>query len=88
MAKKSKQTLFEVSEWWEEHWQGMPEYNQKDKKPWKTIFVHFSSEKDMFDFAKLVDQKMTTRTKFIWYPKSIYKILIDKVYGDSKKNES
>ena len=82
MAKKSKHTLFEVSEPWEEHWQGMPEYNQKDKQPFKSINVHFSSEKDVKEFAKLVDQKFTSFTQFIWYPKKEKVCRFSKMYAD------
>ena len=59
----------EDSEWWEEEWQGMPEFVQEDLSPYKTIMVHFESEEAVKSFAKLVDQKLTVQTKSIWYPK-------------------
>jgi len=71
MAKKSKQTLIPVQERWERHWQGMPEYISEHKDPWKSILVHFKDENDLKDFAKLIDQKITLKTKFIWHPKQI-----------------
>lgn len=53
---------------WKKHWVGMPEFNQEDKKTHKTIYVHFRNEEDYQEFAKLVGQNMTNKTKSIWYP--------------------
>lgn len=49
-------------------WQGMPEFEQDDKLGWKTIKVHFENEDDYNAFIRLVDQPMTEKTKYIWYP--------------------
>jgi hypothetical protein len=54
---------------WKEHWTGMPEFTQKDKKTHKTIFVHFRNKEDYKAFAKLIEQNLTDKTKSIWYPK-------------------
>ena len=80
MAKKSKHTLFEVSEPLEEHWQGMPEYNQKDREPWKTIPIHFENEDDMKSFAKLIDRTITRHTRSLWYPKPEVRHYMNKRY--------
>jgi hypothetical protein len=70
MTKKVKQEpLLGLQEPWKEHWQGMPEFVQEDMSPWKSIYVHFSSKEDMEDFSRLIGQKVTPRTKFIWHPK-------------------
>ena len=53
---------------WEQHWQGMPEYDQEDLSAYRTISIHFRNENDVNIFADLVDQKITQRTKSIWYP--------------------
>lgn len=55
-------------EWWKEHWMGMPEFNQDDTKPWKSIHVHFRSYDDLQAFAELIGQRMTANTPFVWYP--------------------
>ncbi len=53
-----------------EEWRGMPEYEQKNiMGMYKTIMVHFENEEAVQDFAKLVGQEITNRTKYIWYPK-------------------
>ena len=86
MAKKSKHTLFEVPEPWEQHWQGMPEYIQADKTAYKTILVHFKNDGDIEKFSKLIGQKVTPTTKFIWYPKNKNEKLINMRCNDN--NES
>jgi hypothetical protein len=54
---------------WKKHWKGMPTYDQNDNPPWKQIYLNFRSEEDYNEFAKLVDQNLTDKTKSIWYPK-------------------
>lgn len=54
---------------WEKHWQDMPEYKQEDKAPYKTIYVHFRTEEDYNEFAELIGQDLTEKTKTIWHPK-------------------
>lgn len=59
----------ELKELWEEEWQGMPEFIQENLMPWRTLYVHFEDQEDIDAFSKLVDQKLTDLTKYIWYPK-------------------
>jgi hypothetical protein len=54
---------------WEEHWVGMPEFDQEDNPPYKKIFLNFRNEEDYKTFAKLIGQNLTEKTKSIWYPK-------------------
>jgi hypothetical protein len=54
---------------WKKHWKGMPEFEQEKNKPYKTLYLHFRNEKDYQEFAELVNQKLTEKTKTIWYPK-------------------
>jgi hypothetical protein len=53
---------------WKKHWVGMPEFEQEDNPCFKKIIVSFRSKEDYLEFAKLVDQKLTEKTKTIWYP--------------------
>ena len=69
-TKEDQLTLFEMPEWWEPHWQGMPEFVQEDHMPFKTLYVHFRSLEDMQEFSELVEQHFNTTTKFIWYPEA------------------
>ena len=53
---------------WQKHWTAMPEYEQKDNPTHKTIYVHFRSEADYQEFAKMIGQNLTEKTKSIWHP--------------------
>ena len=69
---KQQHSLFnELDElvWWKKEWQNMPEYNQEDLEPIKQLIISFDSYEDYFNFGKLVDQKLTKKTKSIWHPK-------------------
>lgn len=50
-------------------WAGMPEFEQEDLSPFRTIHVHFQNEQDIRKFAELVKQSITDSTRYIWYPK-------------------
>lgn len=52
-------------------WDGMPEYNQEDKMPFRTIYVHFENQDDIEKFSKLIGQEFTDKTKSIWYPEQV-----------------
>jgi hypothetical protein len=52
-------SLFERGTWWENEWQGMPEFKHDDLEPWKSIYVHFTCRTDMESFSKLIGQKVT-----------------------------
>ena len=49
-------------------WVDMPDYDQENLMPKKTLLVHFENEEDRQEFSKLVKQNLTEKTKFIWYP--------------------
>lgn len=51
-----------------EHWGGMPEFQQDDQMPVKQITVSFASVDDVQRFADLLGQNVTMTTKSIWYP--------------------
>jgi hypothetical protein len=54
---------------WKKHWKGMPDYNQENNAPYRTIYVHFRNEEDYQDFAKKIGQDITSKTKSCWHPK-------------------
>ena len=54
---------------WKKHWVGMPEFIQENNPPYKRIIISFRNEDDYNEFAKLVDQNLSDKTKSIWYPK-------------------
>jgi hypothetical protein len=66
-----QETLFDVKEFdnWRKEWKDMPEFNQEDQKPYKSITVHFESREDMEKFATLIEQRLTFDTQSVWFPK-------------------
>jgi hypothetical protein len=53
----------------DETWGGMPEFIQSDKRPYRSIHVHFRNEDDVAEFSRLINQAITERTRAIWHPK-------------------
>jgi hypothetical protein len=60
--------LFEEPEKWQKHWEGMPEFIQEKQKPYAKIIFRFENEEDLQDFAKVIGQKLTKKTKSCWHP--------------------
>jgi hypothetical protein len=52
----------------DEHWVGMPEFDQEDRQSFRRIIVHFESEDDVEKFFSLIGQSHTDKTRSIWYP--------------------
>ncbi len=52
----------------EKHWQGMPACENRQIKPYKQILVNLMTEDDLIAFAKCINQKLTPKTKSIWFP--------------------
>lgn len=53
---------------WQKEWKDMPEFVQEKKEPYSKLIIRFESEKDLKDFADLIGQKLTKKTKSIWHP--------------------
>jgi ParB-like chromosome segregation protein Spo0J len=64
----------------EGQWEGMPEYEHEDQTAAQKIIVHFATPDDVAAFAKLVGQKITGDTKYIWFPQIEIKHYADKRY--------
>jgi len=52
-----------------EEWEGMPEFDNQPKAA-RTIYVHFATMQDADNFAQFIGQKITEKTKSIWYPEA------------------
>lgn len=62
--------LFNLKGKEEKEWEGMPEFDNEDlEKKGIKLIVNFLNEKDLQDFSKLINQKITKKTKFIYFPK-------------------
>jgi hypothetical protein len=66
-------------------WEGMPEFKQDDKGPFRSVIVHFFDQAGVDEFAKRVGQKLTDKTRMLWYPEIIIEKAADKRYGKHKK---
>jgi len=49
-------------------WAGMPEFEQEGMKPYQSIIIHFITEDDVKKFAQLVNQTITEKTRYLWFP--------------------
>ena len=50
-----------------QEWAGMPEYGQEDALG-RRIVVHFATEDAVTEFARLVQQPIAEKTRYIWFP--------------------
>lgn len=78
-----QQDLFAVEQEWEKEWKGMPEFVQKEQKPFGTIHVHFNNYEDMVEFGVKIGHKVNAETKFLWYPQIDIKSVKDKRWVDN-----
>lgn len=70
----------EISDEWQVHWRGMPEFKQEKKRPFSQITVRFESEQDLNEFAEIIGQKLTPKTKSIWHPHKPHRLPVKKVW--------
>lgn len=61
-------------------WVGMPEFRQEDKTAYRTIHVHFANDEHVRQFAAMVKQTITEKTRYLWYPNIEIETLADKAY--------
>ena len=71
-----------MKEEWRQEWKDMPEFIQEKQKPYAQIIVRFDNEKNLQEFAEKIGQKLTNKTKSIWYPKLVRGINSNKRYFD------
>jgi hypothetical protein len=51
-----------------QEWSGMPEFEQEDLLAKKSIKVNFLTEGAVIEFADLIQQTLTMKTRSIWFP--------------------
>jgi hypothetical protein len=61
-------------------WSGMPDFHQPNDKPFRTLILHFNDQASVDEFAKLVGQRLTDKTKYMWYPRPPVKVAAEAVY--------
>lgn len=60
--------LFKQTDSTECLWVGMPEFVQEKKEPYAKIIFRFESERDLQEFAGIIGQNLTGKTKSSWHP--------------------
>lgn len=61
---------------------GMPEYKHENLRSYRSIVVHLRNEEDLIEFAKLMEQNVTDKTRFLWYPFQERGVYADQAYVD------
>ena len=61
-------------------WEGMPEFVQEKQEPYSKITVRFANEEDLQEFADMIGQKLTSKSKSIWHPKLVRGLNSNKRY--------
>lgn len=52
----------------ETFWVGMPDFKQDKQTPYAKIIFRFENEEDLQQFAEIIGQKLTSKTKSSWHP--------------------
>jgi hypothetical protein len=52
-------------------WNGMPEFEQDDNTSYRRMIVHFMNEDAVSKFGKKMEQTITGKTKYIWFPEQV-----------------
>ena len=60
--------LFDTEPDWRQHWAGMPEFVQEAQMPYSQIIIRFETKEDLENFALIIGQTLTRKTKSIWHP--------------------
>jgi len=76
--------IFEQDEEWKTFWKDMPEFIQGDAQPCKKLIVSFKEQADLEEFAELVGQKLTMKTKSMWFPKMLREPTHNLYYDDKE----
>ena len=63
-----------------EEWKEMPEFDQKNKMAFRSFPIHFKNQEAVDKFAALINQKITDRTRYIWFPYIEIEKMVDKEY--------
>ena len=68
-------------------WQGMPEF-EHGPKGIRSIIVHFKTPEAVQEFARLLDQKITDQTRYVWHPAVEPERLRDWAYETDESNSA
>ena len=65
-------------------WEGMPEYQHGDERPFRSLNVHFDSLEDVQEFGKLIGQEITDEAKWLWHPRQIRRVFMNERWESSE----
>ncbi len=71
---------------WEKEWEDMPEFIQNKLKTHQQIIINFKKEENVKEFARLIKQNLTNKTRSIWFPEERNKT--PSLFGYLNKDES
>lgn len=77
-----QESLFKDQKITEIEWKNMPEFVQDKQEPYAKIIVRFDSQEALDEFASLIGQKLTNKTKSIWHPQLVRGLNAHKRYVD------
>ena len=49
-------------------WENMPEFVNEKNDAYRKIIISFDKEEDVQDFARVLGQNITDKTKSLWWP--------------------
>jgi hypothetical protein len=52
----------------QQHWLGMPDFEQTKKLPYAQIIVRIESAEQLAELSKRLEQPLTKKTKSAWFP--------------------
>ena len=50
---------------------GMPDHDNQDIAGFRKIIIHFDTQQDVDNFAKLLQQQISDKCKSLWYPEKV-----------------
>lgn len=71
MTRKFRQQVLiapDVTESWQHHWRGMPEFVQMKQTEYAKITVRFRDQESLDDFCAKIGQKLNPRSQCTWHP--------------------
>lgn len=69
-----------LPEYWEEHWWQMPEFSHDDLRPIKQLTLSFATQEEVQEFAEIIGQKVTEKTRSVWFKPQPIGVYQDKSY--------
>lgn len=83
--KEVVERIYPVS-YWEQHWHDMP-YFREHNKDYEYARIEFYTDKTSEELSEIFDQKISDRTKSIWFPKLVHGLHrnVRYIFGENPK---